>query len=66
MILEIQQTSKDEFGVYELDVTIDGKPYSYELTSTYAYDHVMRNYRAGRHGRALTVLNTMKLLRKGK
>jgi hypothetical protein len=58
--LIIQSATKTIFGIYEIFVRINGKPYNYELYSKYSYDLMMSHYRAGRYTNCLAVLNKHK------
>ena len=58
MELTVTSTQRDIFGVWQVDITINGKAsYHYELYSKYSYDLMMSHYKAGRYGRCLAVLN---------
>ena len=60
MKLSILSVQQDLFGTYEITAQINGKEYVYRLDSKYAYDKAMRDFRAGRHGRCLAILNKHK------
>lgn len=57
MMLTITSATKTIFGLWEINVKINNKPYRYELSSDYSYGLMMSHYRAGRHGNCLAVLN---------
>ena len=49
-------------GVYELNVMIEEKRYTYYLRSEYAYRRFLTYYRKGHHGKALKTLNQFKTI----
>ena len=61
MKFTIESATKDIFGLWEIDVTINGKQYQYNLSSQYAYNLAMLHYRAGRHTNCLAILNKHKV-----
>lgn len=56
MRFEIISSEKDLFGVYTVEVKLNGRLYIYKLTSQYDYDKAMGYYRRGHFGKALNVL----------
>jgi len=44
-------------GLSEVQVVVDGKPYTYHIGSQYAVDEFLGHYNRGSYGKAITVLN---------
>lgn len=63
MILKYFCMNKNVNGIYEIDVSIDGKMYTYYISSEYAVRMFLSHYRnKKRHGRALSILNKFKVI----
>lgn len=49
-------------GTFSINVSIDNsQKYTYSLASKFDVDRFLHQYNAGRHGRALTILNKYKI-----
>ena len=57
-------TVKDYSGIYSIDVLIDGKPYNYEVASSYQYDEFLKKLKR-RPGAALNLLKQIKVNKHG-
>jgi len=44
-------------GLYEILVTVDNKPYTYQVDGKYAVDKFLGHYHGGSYGKAINVLN---------
>ena len=60
MKFEILSVTKEIFGTYSIRVIIANKRYTYRLTSQFAYDKSMKQYRLGQYGRCLALLDKYK------
>ena len=61
---KIEHLGTEKDGIITVDVTINGKPYTYYLDSEYAYGGFLTNYHNGYHGRAIAWLNKFKIERR--
>ena len=62
MELRHLSTIRGADGMYDVDVSIGGKVYTYHIASSYAISLFMAHYgRIERHGRAIAVLNRYKV-----
>lgn len=52
-------TSKED-GLFEIGVIMDNKEYTYQISSEYAVRQFTNHARAGRHGKAIALLNKFK------
>lgn len=52
---------KDCFGVHDVSITINTKPYTYPIVSEYAVRQFERQLKLKRPGRALAILNRNKV-----
>lgn len=58
MKLQHLSTTRNADGMYEVDVSIGGKKYTYNITSEYAINLFMAHYKdIKRHGHAIATLN---------
>lgn len=59
--LEIILVSKDSFSLYDIAIRINNsKVYNYIISSNYAYNLIIKHYRARRYDHCLAVLNKWK------
>lgn len=61
----LESEVKDFFGIFTLNVFLNGKKYTYELGSEYAVRKFKNLLRKGHTGKALQILRKFKLERSG-
>ena len=59
--MKLISMSLDFFGVWEVEVTIRGKPYTYALSSEFDVNKFQDEYNRGHYGKALSVLNMFRI-----
>jgi hypothetical protein len=59
--IKLESKVKDFMGVWEVGVLINGKAYTYSISSEWAVEEFERLLRKRKPGRALKVLNQFKL-----
>ena len=63
MRLQHLSTIRNADGLYDVDVSIGGKLYTYHIASSYAISLFMAHYRhLERHGHAIATLNKYKVV----